>query len=506
MRDINSIVVLGGGTAGLITALTVSEKLTSSNITIIASDDIGIIGVGEGSTEHWLNWIQYVNIPFEDVYREAGATVKIGIYFKDWCGPGHRYVHSIDQFDRIERFNRLDRYNFNVLRLPFDKNNANYQTNPGFEKLFGDLNVPVFNRHLNITNQYHFDTFKLNTYLRKVCEERGIRIVNKVVSDVSINDGDGFITSLKFNDDSIMEGDFFVDCSGFKRVIASKLDNKWVSYQDYLPMNHAIAFPTAHTSDSYEAYTTATALKAGWSWRIPTQERYGNGYVFCDDYINSEEALNEINESLGEDVQSPARDIKFEAGRVENFWKKNCLCVGLAGSFAEPLEAQSIGFSIQQAFGLIDFLQSWRYSPDLIEKQYNSTYNNMFENIVSFLQAHYFVHRDDTPFWKEKPFKLTKFNEEMKEVFKAGHVESIFFPDNNLMFKAQHWYQLLNGIGYFDRSKLTSIVDQHNIHYLQSIENDVREYYNTISKIYTLKHSDFIKMIVSLNESEVKLP
>ena len=130
----------------------------------------------------------------------------------------------------------------------------------------------------------------------------------------------------------------------------------------------------------------------------------------------------------------------------------------------------------------------------------------MFENIVSFLQAHYFVHRDDTPFWKEKPFKLTKFNEEMKEVFKAGHVESIFFPDNNLMFKAQHWYQLLNGIGYFDRSKLTSIVDQHNIHYLQSIENDVREYYNTISKIYTLKHSDFIKMIVSLNESEVKLP
>jgi len=264
-----NIVILGAGTAGLISALIIKEKYPFNNITVIKSGDIGIIGVGEGSTEHWRQFMDFVGIEQRELIYKTKATIKIGILFKNWV-KDHEYVHTIGDH-AVSPLSRLDMYHHLFLESPNEK----FPLSPGFERSFYNNLVPVSN-NLNISNQFHFDTFKLNEYLLELCQKQGIAIIDAVITEV-YQDVNGSITGLR-SDKETFKGDFFIDCSGFKRVISSKLGNKFVSMADYLPMNHAIAFPTELDDPAeIEPYTLTTALSAGWLWKIPTQERYGNG-------------------------------------------------------------------------------------------------------------------------------------------------------------------------------------------------------------------------------------
>ena len=487
IKDINSVIILGGGTAGLIAALSLREKFPTIDISIIKSSEIGIVGVGEGSTEHWLSWIQYVGLSVPEIIKNTGATVKIGIYFKDWNGQGHRYVHTVDEFSHVSPLNRHDYYNMLVLE---DKS-----LSPNFERQFLNNTLPLTN-NLNASNQFHFDTFKLNAFLSSTCEARDIKIIDGIVADVT-QDQEGYIESLIMNDGAVHAADFFIDCSGFKKIISGKMGNKWNSFKDYLPMNKAIAFPTEHDSDNYESYTTSTALSSGWSWKIPTQERYGNGYVYCDAYTDSDNALAEMNSHLGKSVEKVARDIKFEAGRIEKFWNKNCLSLGLAGSFAEPLEAQSIGFTILQVNGLLEHIEGWTFNNNAVEKLYNDKFNYSFDNIVSYLQIHYFTKREDTAFWKDKPFKLTSFNQDTKEAFEAGNITQSFFQHPYLMFSSANWYQVYAGLGLVDKEKVQDIMNSCRAAYVDKIKSDMRQLAENSNAVtpYTINHSEALNLI-----------
>ena len=439
------IVVLGAGTAGLIAALMLREKYPLYPIAVVKSGEIGIVGVGEGSTEHWARFMEYIGLSIEDVVFNTRATVKIGILFKDW-NLGEEYIHSIHQNPFSKHF-RMDLYH--QLWAQSTPNNK-FPLVPFFEQIFYKNNVPI-HPNLRISNQYHFDTFKLNEYLLKKCSERNIGILDTKVTDATVCQATGNITEL-ITENSILKADFFIDCSGFKRVLASKLNNKWISKSEYLPMNHAIAFPTERDSNAeIEPYTTTTALSSGWSWRIPTQDRYGNGYVYNDNYINADQALSEISKSLNTNVEKVARDIKFEAGKVDKFWCKNVVSVGLCGSFAEPLEAQSIGFTIVQMFALLEYLDTWKvYEPTV--NNYNNLMDSVFENIIDYLQLHYFVKRDDTKFWRDKPFTPTTFNADTREAFRQGVNNISMFKFNRYaMFGPINWYQVMQGIGLIDK-------------------------------------------------------
>jgi tryptophan halogenase len=439
-----TIIVLGAGTAGLISALVLKSTFPKYKISVIESGAVGIIGVGEGSTEHWKLFTDYCGINTNTLVRETDGALKKGIKFENWNGDGKSYFHSLSPpfFDEFTDYGQ--RLNFTKSMIFKD-----IQT----QDILVDTNFIGLQSGIQSTNQYHFNTFKLNKFLHDVCKQKGIDFTDTTISDVSfLPNGD--VSKLVDEAGNEYIADIFIDSTGFKRVISSKQGAKWVSYKKYLPMNHALAFPTDDISD-LKPYTLSRALSSGWNWRISTQGRYGNGYVFCDEFIDSTKAHEEIQSFYSEEVKV-AKDIKFEAGRVDKFWINNCISVGLSASFVEPLEASSIGNSIVQAFGIAKMLPLWELDRKYAEK-YNKDFIRCFDNIVDFVQLHYMTKRNDTLFWRTLPEMMTKtdFIKEHLEIFKKTLPnQSLFMAEYN-MFQAPNWAQVMNGLELLDAKHIS---------------------------------------------------
>lgn len=480
-----NIVIIGAGTAGLIAALMLREKYPVATITIVKSGAIGTIGVGEGSTEHWDSFMRFVGIDHLELLQETRSTIKIGILFKNWSS-GSDYVHSISDF-ALSPLNTPEQFN----HLYLNSEDRQFPLSPFFEHIYSHNNVHL-TPEFRPSNQYHFDTFKLAEYLMKKNIDRGAVVIDTIVNNI-ILDSNGNIQELITSDSDNITGDLFIDCSGFRRVLSNKLGVKWVSKTDYLPLNRAIAFPTnLDNPDSIEPYTTSTALSAGWSWKIPTQDRYGNGYVFNTNFMDSDNALSEINQLLGKNVEECARDIPFEAGKVDKFWFKNCISVGLAGSFAEPLEAQSIGFTIVQIFTLIEYLDTWQHNKNISEK-FNTEMDNVFSNVVDYLQLHYMGDRTDTEFWKAKPFLLTDFNKENIPLFKRGIFSPIMFQ-KDFMFQIPNFYQVAAGLKLINKESLLANLAQNRQTYNLRYYNDSVAIWKNSKSQPVVSHSAFIKI------------
>ena len=437
-----NIIVLGGGTAGLISAITIKQAYPNYSVKVIESDSIGIIGVGEGSTEHWRRWSEFCKIDIREIIRETDGALKKGIKFENWNGDGKSYFHSLGD--------HWYPYSEPVNTAPFLKTLIVEDIKT--EDVLLDTSLVNYGGGLFTVNQYHFNTFKLNAYLHKLCGERNIDVVTSTIKDVVLSDN-GDVDYLVGEDDSTYHADLFVDSSGFKRIIATKVGAKWISYKKYLPMNHALAFPTDDITD-LKPYTLSRALSSGWNWRISTQGRYGNGYVFDDNFIDATKAHDEIQSFYTEEVKV-AKDIKFEAGRVDKFWINNCVSVGLSASFVEPLEASSIGNSILQAFGLCDMLEGW-YLDRSIAEVYNKKFTACFDNIVDFVQLHYMTKRNDTEFWKSLPERMVKtdFIEANLELFKKSLPQMYKFGEMYTMFSAPNWAQVMAGLDLYDKDFL----------------------------------------------------
>lgn len=481
----DNFIILGGGTAGLVTALILRKSFPQYPVTIIESSEIGIIGVGEGSTEHWSDFCRFCEIDKAELVRETDATLKKGIRFDNWNGDGKFYYHSIGG----PFWESTDQMLMPRAVMPLGIN---------IEDITVDTNLVTHQGGIHSTNQYHFNTFKLNEYLHKKCSQRNINIVNAKIVDVKIKQ-DGDIQSIVSEDGMEYTASFFIDSTGFKRVLSSKLGAKWVSYGKYLPMNHAIAFPTEDASNLVP-HTLSRALSSGWNWRIPTQSRYGNGYVFCDDFINVEQAIAEVQSVYTEKV-NVAKDIKFEAGRVDKFWINNCLSVGLSASFVEPLEASSIGNSILQAFGFCQMYQNW-VEDRKISAQYDKVFIECFDNIVDFVQLHYMTKRNDTPFWRELQHRMVKtdFMEQHLESFKRSLPAKTWFQGEWKMFSYANWTQVMFGLGMLD---LEHIKTKFNLSHGEKVVQEQLELYNRYNS--DLQKSSFLDHKTLLEQNKIVL-
>ena len=448
---IKNLTILGGGTSGLISALILKAKFNSLNIDVIKSSEIGIIGVGEGSTEHWSSFMKICGISINELIKETDATFKTGIKFVNWNGDNDYYFHSLHSAFGHEAPTGFPFIYSHMIANGYD----HHDVIP--KNIHESTHTEYFETSVN---QFHFNTFKLNEYLLKLCRLKSINIIDAKIDDVIIDDT-GHVSYLLDDSKKKYFSDFFVDCSGFKRVISSKLGAKWIDCKKYLPMNAAIAFPTERL-EVIPSNTISTAMSAGWMWRIPTQGRFGNGYVYNDDFLTEDQAINEAQSVFDQPIEI-GKKIKFSAGYVDKFWIGNCVSVGLAGSFVEPLEASSIGTSIQQSISLANHLVFWEKGDTATSSQYNKEFENVCKNIIDFVQLHYFTKRKDSEFWKScQDLTMTDFNKETLEIFKKGLPSHVFFTKPYLMFKDQNWLLVMHGLGMLDKEKIKSILNFQN--------------------------------------------
>ena len=483
------IAIVGGGTAGFVAALILKQTYPNYIIDVIKSDKIGTIGVGEGSTEHWREFMDFVGISNTDIITQCDATYKAGIRFENWTDKDYLQLvegnltakysdnHVLYAYLASQGVDPID------LALPLAVNSEIYFVEENFDNVKD-----------SVTSQYHFNTNKLNDFLIDLSKKRNIRIYDDVITDVNL-DNAGNIDTIVGN--TTYNYDFYVDCTGFSRLLISKLGAKWNSYSEHLKMNSAIVFPTEN--DDYPMWTLARAMDAGWLFRIPVWNRKGNGYIFDKNYITPEKAQAEVETYLGHPIEI-AKHIEFDAGALDTPWIKNCCAIGLSSAFVEPLEASSIGTSIQQSFLLAGRI--FNYSNADINL-YNKNFNAIMENIRDFILLHYLTDREDTPFWKDcKNIQLPDSLQQHLEMFKNRMPTNSDFGhlSDKVLFISMNYFIVMYALGLVDKKAIKK--------QFESLPRDVQEYAKkTVTELLTeinqapkLSHKTIITMIKELNK------
>jgi tryptophan halogenase len=461
-----SFCIVGSGTAGLITSLILRQAFPFSSITNISSSKIGIVGVGEGSTEHWKMFMERCNIGVDELIRNTGATHKYGIRFENWTNKTPDYFHSISGGEEVDAWGVIGEY------LSFIENEKLLTTQMGSIGLTQDKIIKE-NLHNN-TNQYHFDTMMLNDFLVGVCFKRMIKFIDDEVSHLNINEK-GNIESAVLNTGLEVAADIWIDATGFKRELMSQLDNKsWKSFSDELIVDSAIAFPTeSDPNGKIRPYTRARAASSGWMWEIPTQSRRGNGYVYSSAHLSDDEAVEEARKISGYNIE-PARSFRFDPGYYSEQWKGNCICVGLASSFVEPLEATSIGSTIIQAMHLAQYCSSFVPGSNKLVASYNTKMESMMLNIRDMIRLHYMSDRTDTEFWKDA--SSAPVSDSLQNILdlwsekSPGHMDIPF--STNLMFLTRHFVHVAQGQGFVSSSPSSLAMDRLNIRSIVEKKSD----------------------------------
>lgn len=453
-----SIAIAGSGTAGLLSAIMLRQAFPHSEITVISSAEIGIVGVGEGSTEHWKLFMQRCDIPLLEMVAHTKATHKYGIRFENWSQAFPDYMHSIWGDENIYAWRLFPLYSYLIHQgKPLTRHTASMG-------LFTDK-IKREKLHEN-TNQFHFDTFALNRYFQQVAFRRGVRFIEGIIDDVNLDPTHGTITSVTLQNKITVEADFWIDATGFKRVLSSKVNNSdWNSFSDYLLCDSAFAFPTeSDPNGKIRAYTRARALSSGWAWEIPTQERRGNGYVFSSAFCSPDKAVDEMSALLGRDIE-PARSFKFDPGYLRTPWTKNCCAMGLSSSFVEPLEATSIGSTIQSLILLIPYMASYQPHHSASQKAFNKSFDTMMDNILTMIRLHYISDRRDTEFWRAvASMKINDSLQELLDLWQETTIPRDFIAMNDgQMFGIPHLIHVAQGQNVINRQPIPQMLANFGI-------------------------------------------
>ena len=470
------IVIVGGGTAGWLTALYVNRIYgADANITLVESDSIGILGAGEGTLPIFISTLAQFRIDLNDFVSKTNATYKIGINFENWNGDDKTYFHAFGTTVHVK-----SPYTFNDMASPADvsvgneyvgyllKNNLSLDDCVLSNALLKHNKSPFakIDNNIKLSNYYalHSDASLAAKYFRNIAEERGVKRVEGLVSSFTQN-SKGDIISINLENGTKIKSNFVFDCSGFARLIIGKLyKTEWKSYEEHLTVNSAIPF-FLPKSDTLPPYTKAIAMKYGWMWQIPLQNRWGCGYVFDDRYISFDEAQQEVEEYLGHPIKIN-RKIKFKAGSFKKVWVNNCIAIGLSSGFTEPLEATSVWIAITQ----LDLLRRFELDnpTDKIVELYNNRFCEMNDDILDFLQFHYITKRKDTEFWRYYTEKapMQKSLEAMDAKWKTRCPTASDFSNLhyfNTGFFSWHSYIYVGvGLGYFDTNLFTSEYEKFN--------------------------------------------
>lgn len=446
---VRSILIAGGGTAGWMAAAILARATLRDRmrITLIESEEIGTVGVGEATIPLIQNFNQILALDEFDFVRKTQGTFKLGIEFVDWFKVGERYLHPFgklgDDFGMTpfhQQWLRARHYGYEVPIAEFSLTTQAAQRGR-FDKA-NAKSPPVFATY---SYAYHLDANLYAKYLRAYAEERGVERVEGKIGDVALRPEDGFIEALVLEDGRRFEADLFLDCTGFRALLIGKaLGADYEDWANWLPCDRALAVPTERVGDPIP-YTRSTARSAGWQWRIPLQHRTGNGYVYSSRFISDDDARQELLANLDAPPTAEPRPLRFTTGRRTEQWRKNCLSLGLASGFLEPLESTSIHL-IQTGVSRLLSLFPDRDCDPIVVDEYNRQAREEIESIRDFLVLHYnATSRDDTPFWNHcRTMAVPDSLRHKIEVFrKTGRVPQ---PSYDL-FHPTSWIAVLLGQG-----------------------------------------------------------
>lgn len=399
------IVIVGGGAAGWLSALYIKNLLRADvDVTLVESEDIGILGAGEGSVPYLINFLQKLDINIHEFIAHSKGTNKIGVSFENWNANGKKYIH--DFFSTDLAFPSSDEYFVGYML----KQGKNLNDEVASKVLAYSDKSPLNDLHMpTVAFSAHFDAKLAADFFKGKALSRGIKRIEGVVTDFNI-DNNGNVKGVNLQSgETISKIDFVFDCSGFARLLIGKqFNSEWVSYKDRLKVNSALTFQLPTQENKISPYTKAIAMKCGWMWQIPLQERIGCGYVFDSTLIDTDAAKDEVRQFIGSDVKFN-KVIPFEPGVYKSLWINNCIAIGLSTGFVEPLEATSLLMACY-SLDLLNKKHFDRLDQKLI-KQYNENIFEVNSDICDFLQFHYFTNKNEGPFWNAEYLRNNQSND-----------------------------------------------------------------------------------------------
>ncbi|CAN5166909.1 tryptophan 7-halogenase [soil metagenome] len=446
-KALRHVLIVGGGTAGWMAAAALSRFSAAGRmaVTVIESDEIGTVGVGEATIPPIASFNALLGIDEADFMRRTQGTFKLGIQFIDWGQIGDRYIHPFGEFG-VD----MEAIKFHQFWLA--------QNQAGDPTPLGDYSLCTVAAQLNryttpsadprtvlssLKHAYHFDAGLYAAYLREYAEARGVVRQEGKVVDVPLRPADGFIEAVTLADGRTIDADLFIDCSGFRGLLIEEaLGSGYEDWTHWLPCDRAMAVPSANNGP-LTPYTRSTADMAGWRWRIPLQHRTGNGYVYSSRHTSDEDARAALLGGLHSDPLAEPRSLRFTTGRRKSQWIKNCVSLGLSSGFLEPLESTSIHLIQSGVSKLLALFPDRDFDPVGIA-EFNRQSRLQFEQIRDFIILHYkATRRDDTPFWDavrtmDVPDTLTR----KLDLFRSGG--RIFRYDDEL-FSDASWVSVMLG-------------------------------------------------------------
>jgi tryptophan halogenase len=444
------ILIVGGGTAGWMTAAVLARFIPRETVAIdlVESEEIGTVGVGEATVPAIQAFNALLGFDEREFLRRTQGTFKLGIEFRDWSRIGNRHFHGFGDYgDLIEGVSPHHHWlKLRELGDPAPLSDYSFPAVAARHLRFALPSSPN-SPPLPFKYAYHFDAALYARFLKEYALSNGVRHREGRVTGADLRSSDGFIEAVRLADGDRMEADFFIDCSGFRGLLIEEtLHAGYVDWTHWLPCDRAVAVPCEKAGD-FTPFTTSTAREAGWQWRIPLQHRTGNGYVYSSAHCDDERARSTLLANLDGAPLAEPRVLKFVTGHRRKFWDRNCLAVGLAAGFLEPLESTSI-LLIQTAIArLIEFFPDRGCDPRMIE-EFNRVSTSEFERVRDFLILHYCAtERDDSALWRYcRSMPLPDTLQRKIDVFRScgrvalGSEESFFEPSWVAIFIGQHVY------------------------------------------------------------------
>src|SRR5947209_4536790 len=397
------VVVVGGGTAGWMTAAALRTLLPERcTVDLVESQEIGIVGVGEATLPHIRGFNERLGIDEADFMSATKATFKLGIDFENWGRVGDRYIHPFGTFGRGQGEVDFHQYWLRLRHEGVAVRDLEQYSMACIMARLGKFDLPAKDPDdvaSTFNYAYQFDATLYAPYLRARAERLGCRRTEGRIVDVVLNGESGDVEAVVLADGARIAGDLFIDCSGFVSLVIGKaLGEPFEDWSKWLPCDRAVAMP-CRTKSEITPYTGVIAMDSGWRWRIPLQHRTGNGYVYSSAFTSDDQAADALVGAVeGEPIADP-RILHFRAGRRERSWVKNCIAVGLAGGFLEPLESTSIYLAQAAITALVELLPE-RDIADSDRDEFNRVVDLEYDRVRDFLILHYHAtERDDSPFW-----------------------------------------------------------------------------------------------------------